>query len=456
MTLVLPTSSELSDQLREWLPEQRWFSARERAITGVDIPLRVPVLESERLVAEHLLVTVSFDVGADQQYQIPLGYRAQPAESLLPWALPAVAERAFAYDGLHDPHVCARYARALASSETIGPLRFRTLEGDAIKPGPGRPLGGEQSNTSVVFDESLLLKMFRKPDPGINPDVEIHRALSEVGSENVAPLLGWVEADVSGEPTTLAMAQEYIANSADGWNMALISVRDLFAEADLHADELGSDFAGEAERLGVAVAHVHAELADYFGTSVRPAGDGPLPGMRERLDAAAKMIDGVAEQRDAVLRVFEAAADSGPTVVQRIHGDLHLGQVLRTPWRWLLIDFEGEPLKTVAQRRTPDSPLRDVAGMLRSFDYAGHHLLGESAKTNTSQRAFRAAEWAHRNASAFCDGYTSVTGSDPRDQSALLRAYELDKAIYEAVYEARHRPDWLTLPVRAIARLVVE
>lgn len=455
MSLTVPTDQELAEGLRQWLPEQRWFSAKNRAISEVRIDLRVPLTSDEGFAAEHIVVTVAFAVGPEMRYQIPLGFRTHLSEPLLSWALPdALPGGVSAYDGLHDPDLIARYLRALHERDQIGPLTFETLPGVVLDPDEiGRVLGAEQSNTSLVFGESLLVKLFRQIEVGVNPDVELHRALSEVGCEYVAELRGWIRADVDGEPTTLAMAQEFIENAADGWSMALISVRDLFTEADLHAAELGSDFAGDAERLGVAVAHVHADLARSLGSVQRPAEATAIDEMCERLDNAADSVSELDQHRDAIVQVYDDASRSGPITLQRIHGDLHLGQVLRTPHTWLLIDFEGEPVKPVAERRKPDSPLRDVAGMLRSFDYAGHHLLGQGSSNVNAQRVFRATEWVDRNASAFCDGYTSVTGSDPRDQSALLRAYELDKAVYETVYEARHRPTWLSVPLGAIERL---
>ncbi|MCX5042945.1 phosphotransferase [Aldersonia sp. NBC_00410] len=452
--LPLPDDAALAQQIAAWLPAQRWFSAKNHPIVRVDLLQRVPMLRESGMAADHLVIEVAFRDTDPLSFQLPIGYRPGPADDFAEHAL-SVSPRTVVYDGLRDERIIARYVRALAGAESVGPLRFHGLAGTAVDPAAhGRMLSAEQSNTTVVFGDNLLVKFFRQISIGINPDVELHHALGELDCPYVAPLRGWVEADLEGVTTTLAMAQEFVGNASDGWRLALTSVRDLFAEADLHAAEVGTDFAAEAERLGAAVAHVHADLARALGAAEQPLTSSVLDTLRRNLDVATRVVPELAEHRDAVLAVYEEAAKSGPTPVQRIHGDLHLGQVLRAPDHWLLIDFEGEPLKPVVERRLPDSPLRDVAGMLRSFDYAGHQPLGDGLP-GESQRKYRAQEWVSRNSSAFCDGYAAVAGTDPREQSALLRAYELDKAVYEAAYEARNRPTWLHLPLRAIGRLVV-
>ncbi|MCK0092554.1 hypothetical protein HCA61_18920 [Rhodococcus sp. HNM0563] len=451
--------SDLEARLVEWLPHQRWCAAKGHRITGVRVVLRQPLAEESGFGADHVLVAVTFDSAPEQIYQVPLGYRSHLPDELAPSTIAAPDEAAgrsvFVYDGLRDQEIIGLYANSsLARGATRGPIELHTVPGTVIEPGMrGRALRVEQSNTSVALGEQLLLKMFRRVTLGINPDVELHLALAAGQCRSVAPIRAWLEADIEGVRTTLAMVQDFAANSADGWSMALGSVRDLLLEGDLRADEVGTDFAGEAHRIGVAVAEVHAHLAEGLGVSERPASD-LAAGMVRRLDAAAAEVDELAVFVPGARALFEEVAALDPITVQRIHGDLHLGQVLRTPERWLLIDFEGEPAKPLAERREPDTALRDVAGMLRSFDYAAHHAVRESETEGVaSQREFRAGEWAQRSSAAFCDGYAATAGSDPREVGVLLRAYEVDKAVYEVVYEARNRPTWLRLPLNAIRRL---
>jgi maltokinase len=174
--------------------------------------------------------------------------------------------------------------------------------------------------------------------------------------------------------------------------------------------------------------------------------------MQRRLDKAAAAIPELRPYAEGLNRAFTALAEYGQDVpVQRIHGDFHLGQVLRTIDGWKLIDFEGEPAKSLVERRALDTPIKDIAGMLRSFDYAARSLLADHR--GDQQIAYRAAEWASRNQQAFCDGYAEVAGTDPRHQGVLLSAFLADKVIYETLYEARNRPSWLPIPLAAAAAL---
>jgi maltokinase len=442
------------------MPHQRWFGSKgrewaEATEDGFLLDQANPVLSVHR-------VKVTYSDGGRETYLVPLSWRDHPADELASafvGAVPSKDGETYAYDAMRDREATAPWLIHLVNASTIGPMHFHPAGVSYIPEGlPGDIVSGEQSNTSLIYGSEAILKLFRRLEPGLNPDVEVHDALRRADNPHIAPLLGHIEiddpADPGAPPATVAMLQTFVPNASDGWRLATASVRDLYAEGDLHADEVGGDFAGESERLGAATAAVHADMAAVLPTEPADAGwyATLAQQMTARLDAALEVVPQLAEHADAIRAVYaEVAGSTDATVRQRVHGDLHLGQVLRTATGWIVLDFEGEPARPLAERRELDSPLRDVAGMLRSFDYAARHMLVEQPED--PQRAYRAQEWAERNRAAFCAGYAHGSDLDPTGGSPLLRAFEADKAVYECVYEARNRPHWLMIPLNSLSRL---
>ena len=429
----------------DWLPQQRWYAGRGRTVAEVVADTVTPLDHD----LEHYLLRVSFTDGSTDLYQVIVVWDHAPSDEFIGVSRIGEIDGRTGYDALYGEQSSRDLLNMITTGTQVGRLRFLP-EPDAkvIDDTTARVVDAEQSNTSVVFDTSAILKIYRRVVPGINPDLELSRALGRAGNPYVPVLLGAIEGtDEAGEPLALATVTAFASNAADGWSMAVASARDLIGDPDLRPEEAGGDFAAEAHRLGEAVAAVHLSLGEELG---RDVGQPPVEHLIERLHTAAETIPEVADHIEQATAILRKA--SLPTIIQRIHGDLHLGQALRTPESWILIDFEGEPGQPMAARRTPDSPMRDIAGMLRSFDYVAHQLLIGAA--DDVQIDARAQEWAERNGGAFCDGYASVAGVDPREHADLMDAYELDKACYEAAYEARHRPNWRWIPVHAIQRLL--
>ncbi|MGH3497288.1 MAG: maltokinase N-terminal cap-like domain-containing protein [Nocardioidaceae bacterium] len=448
------------DRLTHYLGAQRWFSGDADQIQVVAVE-QLPWLSetSEPLVRVEL---VSIEAGRRPlTYQVPLAYYREQQDHLEHASVGVFDDaehgRLFGYDALRDKDAVMALMRGFESPGEHGGLSFRTL-GPVRLDEAAAPvvLTAEQSNTSVIVGDDLLLKVFRKVEAGRNPDIEVHDVLTRAGSDVVAPLRGWIQAGqpAEGAGYDLGMLQEFLRTATDGWDYARHSVRDLFNEGDLYAYEVGGDFAGESERLGEVTARMHVALAQSLTTAVWDRADLAALVVRldGRLDAAVAAVPELSDRRSALAEAYRALDGlEAPVPVQRVHGDLHLGQTLRTVDGWRIIDFEGEPATPLTDRVALDSPMRDVSGMLRSFEYAAHSVSPPMGDDN--QLAHRAAEWSERNRDAFCTGYAAESGTDLDAVQPLLRAYEIDKAVYEVVYEVHHRPTWAEIPMRAVDRL---
>jgi maltokinase len=445
----------LDDLLVDWLARQRWFAGKDRRIDAISVLSDTELVEGDPAL-HHVIIAVH-QAGDTDRYQVPLGVRSELPGRLEYAAIGQLDDRTYLYDAVHDPELTRAWLENMAGNVDVGPLAFRSITRvDTELDSLASP--AEQSNTSLIYGDAYICKLFRRLTPGINPDLELGLGLARAGSKHVPELYGWFSSDLDGTLSTLAMLSEFLRSGTDGWQLAGTSVRDLYAEADLRADEVGGDFAGESERLGTATAEVHRDLATAFGTGEMGPADvrAVAEQMHARLDATCAVVPELRPYTGRLADAFDALAElDEPLLVQRIHGDYHLGQVMRTDSGWMLLDFEGEPAKPLKERRASAHPLRDVAGMLRSFDYAARHLLvsGHALHGDRAQLEFRAQEWADRNRAAFCRGYAEAGGIDPGAHEVLLRAFEFDKAVYEVMYEARNRPSWLPIPLSSIAAL---
>jgi maltokinase len=439
----------LSAAIADLLPRQRWFAGGDRRFTLGEVRW-LPLLVAPDRQLWSALSTTRHDDGETVTYQVLVGLRPAgegPAGEVI-GTVDLAGTTWVATDPTSDADLTADLLAVVSGQSPAAGLAVQSSV--APERTPGRPLGVEQSNTSLVYGEDLILKLYRRLAPDPQPDVEVAEALTGVGSRVVAPAL----ARAGTDRYTLALLQPFFRTATEGWALALASARSCLAAGVLDPAEDGADFAADACRLGAVTAELHADLRRALPTRPATADDTAvtLAQLEERLAMGVAATPELAPFRDAIrslyARVPEAASG---TTLQRVHGDFHLGQVLRTDTGWVVLDFEGEPARPVDERRALMSPLRDVAGMLRSFDYASRHLLADSP--DAESLAPVAEAWSERNRAAFCEGYGSVTGTDPRAEPELLTAFELDKAVYEVGYEARYRPSWLPIPLGGIARL---
>jgi trehalose synthase-fused probable maltokinase len=433
--------------LIEYVTRQRWYGAKSRTVSHSEVLDTVVIRQAEPRLSL-ALVEMRFDTGAHELYQ--LLFAGDPDTGR--------------FDGLAED---AGIAREIVSAMRTG-LTLQGSEGVAeFSPADdftalGRELGAarlvssEQSNSSIVFDDTVILKVFRRLEPGINPELEMLRFLTEQGFRNIPALGGWY--GYSGGPltATLGLLQEYVAGAIGGWELALgeiTSAPESFLDrlsrlgevtAHMHT-ALGSDPSDAAfcpeepsvESLGLLTATVDEEIARVFLT---------LPEDDERLAPIVGRGEEVREQ----LRLLTHAGSSGRVI--RTHGDYHLGQTLWTKNDWVLLDFEGEPARPLAERRRKRSPLRDVAGMLRSFAYA-------ATAAEVARNAHVPEDWEERARERFLESYLETVEPSlmpPGDAAIerLLAVFELEKAVYELRYELDNRPDWVGIPVAGIERLM--
>jgi maltokinase len=449
----------VKELLEPFIRQARWFGGKGRGFEVTETRrLRLGELDGAAGQVTVELVTLTYDDGSTELYQVPVSLYHDPHPELrraLVGEWEDAVGHVVGYDALQDPAARSLWLRRFAEAEvrepddgTDGEARggdggavtfFRVADVGLDPTTRSKLLSGEQSNSSVAYGDEALMKLFRKVAPGRNPDIEIGAALTGAGVRDVAALHGWVEAKVDGELLQLGILQQFLREAEDGWELALSNLR--------HA----GDFTEDARRLGEAVATVHVALAGAFGTETwdRDRLDRLAGAMSERLHRALGVVPQLEPHAAGLHAVFDTVRSlERPVRVQRVHGDLHLGQTLRTADGWKVIDFEGEPAKPLAERRAPDSAWRDVAGMLRSFEYAAEMTRREGGDPQRSR------DWADRTVEAFLTGYRGAS-SEELDEP-LLAAYTADKAVYEAVYEARNRPDWISIPLSALARLAGE
>ena len=437
----------LAKALGEYLPRQRWFggSPSEHADVAVSSVRR---LRDEGWPAL-LQVLVEARVGEAGRgevatYQMVVGLRpADSRDAFLegkPEAIICELESdlgpALAYDAAIDPELAVALLGVVAPDEVVERARY---------------LGADQSNTSVVFDERLIMKLFRRLAAGPNPDAEVTRALVGAGFTNVAePVAEW-----RGDHGDYAVVNQFLVGGTDGFSLALASLRDLY-DRRCQPGDAGGDFAPAVGRLGSITAEMHLALARAFGA---------FPGEPHAWadDMAAHLervgLPGIDPERvRALYGRLRSVADPGPSI--RVHGDYHLSQVMRSDAGWFVLDFEGEPDRPLEERRRPSSPLRDVAGMVRSLHYAPQVALREWGLEPDAELLALADAWEHRNRVAFVAGYLGAEGvaavlpGADADRRLVQAAFELDKAVYEVGYEQSHRPDWVDIPLSAIHRIL--
>jgi len=439
--------------LHEWVVAQRWFGSKAREVATFNV-LEVVALREEAPLLVLALCEARFATGTHELYQLPLGLR--PAAQGWEERVIVQVEDWTVYDALADPALARELLAAMRDGRDVageeGTLTFHWTDAPVPSDRVGvRPMGVEQSNSSLVFGDALVLKAFRRVEPGINPELELLRFLTERDFPSIPSLAGWYSYKGRLMDATLAIVQQFLASGRDGWELALEDLEAFLAHVgplgavtgEMHS-VLGSDFADpvfapeepSTEALSLLTATVDEQIERIFVDLPDDGRLAPIAGRGQDVRERLQMLSSIG---------------AGGRII-RTHGDFHLGQTMLTDDGWAILDFEGEPARSLPERRLKRSPLRDVAGMLRSFAYV-------ASAESVLRGGEPPADWEERARSSFLAAYFDAVEPSllPPGQEGirkLLAVFELEKAVYELRYELNNRPDWIGIPVAGIARLL--
>ncbi|WP_058234614.1 maltokinase N-terminal cap-like domain-containing protein [Devriesea agamarum] len=463
-------------QIAQWMRHARWYTGASSDLPRLYLrgQVQLPGVEGPLV---HLMLLEDTASSTPVLYAVPL--QVFPCEDVH-HSRPHQVDPHAVIGQTHDGMLVDATRSASGRSAILRATLTACLHPGSVT--SSRCLSTEQSNTSMVFEfddaEPIIVKLFRVIQPGLNPDIELQTALSAHHCPHLAPVRGSLEAqwplsddhrvgkagsdtlpDVRVAHGHLGIAQQFIPDTTDGWAFAIEQARQ------------GRDIADDMVTLGQATRSVHASLRDAFGEM--PLDPQPvLARMRAHLNSASHTVPQLRKHTDAVHTMLDRAVHRSWPSAQRIHGDLHLGQVIRDAnGRWVFLDFEGEPMRPLSERSQPDAAMRDLAGMLRSIDYAaafaamapgkpapgdatpGDPVPGDATPDSQAAMPLSLQEWAQRARIAYLSGYGFLPGPGSACDLTVLAAYEIDKAIYEAVYETSYRPSWAPIPLSAIERL---
>lgn len=463
-----------AQQIAERIPDQRWFGWKDRAVKSVEV-LDFGIVDDGIPALALAIIRVRFD-RSEALYQLPL----------------LVEEDGSSRDAFEDVDRLRVFGAMLAHGTSVkgahGTFRFTGPGLDPLSP-PGavsaRTMGADQTNTSLVLDEQMIVKLFRRVDTGHNPDLELTRVLTEAGFSYTPPHLGELvyEGTLEGEEVQvdLCVAQQFLTDSIEGWSETLKRLHQLYdavEDEDVPEDmrflieERAGDLLSLIQDLGDVTASLHIALSrEELDPEIAPEPIEPVDlaeWTRSARGALQSLLDEGVTELQKLAPLIEEHIDrlsdvAEPGLKTRAHADYHLGQVLLTGRGWMILDFEGEPARTLEERRAKTSPLRDVAGMLRSFNYAATAALFERAEVDSEEwkrLAPWAAEWESLARERFISGYRTRAHEGrflppaQEDVDLMLDVFEIDKALYEIGYERGHRPDWMRIPLHGIAKIV--